>query len=83
MEADILVSNFDSPPTTSFPSVNSGQRLAQAFTTGHLPSRVYGVRVNFRVYDQMDGPIKFSIHENLQGLPGALVPDGKLTGITK
>ena len=81
LEAEMLVSNFDSPPSNSFPVVSSDQSLAQAFTTGHLPSRVYGISVNFRIYEQMDGPIQFSIHEDLQGLPGALVPDGELPGI--
>lgn len=81
LEAEVLVSNYSSPPTTSFPSVNSGQSLAQAFTTGHQLSMIENIRVNFRIYGGMDGPIQLSIHEDLQGLPGSLLPGGQLIGM--
>jgi hypothetical protein len=79
LEAEVLVSNYSSPHSTSFPSVNSGQSLAQAFTTGHQLSVLENVRVNFRIYEGMDGPIQLSIHEDLQGLPGSLLSGGQLS----
>lgn len=80
-QADVLVSNYDSPQTTSFPTINSGQWLAQAFTTAAEPSSLMSIMVNLRIYESMEGPVELSILEDVDGLPGEMLPGGELTGV--
>jgi len=80
-EASVLVSNIDTPAIGSFPTVNSGQWLAQPFKTGFQPGVITGVRATVRIYDLMAEDMQFSIHEDNGGLPGALVDNGILDGL--
>ena len=79
-DSTVLVTNWESPRTTSFPGVFFDNWVAQGFTTGGLSSALEAVRVEVRITDLADGPMRFAIHHSEGGRPGAMVDGGLLLG---
>ena len=74
-----LVSNTDQPVFSSIPAVFAGQWLASPFLTGPAPAQLGSATLFERTF-WVEGSFWVMVYSDNNGVPGALLPNGNLSG---